>query len=316
MLRRRSLVLFTVLALSAVALGGCLPGANKTFDGPVAGHLIPFKGFGVWWDVWDWSPSMAGGSPALGLGDVDRIAAQGAQTLYIQTATFRRDANVLDEPVLRRIIGRAHARGMKVVGWYLPQLLDTKTDVKRLSAMVALGVDGMGVDIESTDNPDVADRTAKLLAEVQFLRLLHPDVPMAAIPVTPVIWEGLNRGWWPNFPYRELSKYFDVWMPMAYWSYRKTGSFSEWGDPYRYIAESVTQLRSLTGRPNLPVHPIGGEGIYHYASGDVAMSVADANAMARAVLDTRSIGGSIYDDRTTPASIYPALAQMRRAQVK
>ena len=95
---------------------------------------------------------------------------------------------------------------------------------------------------------------------------------------------------------------------MAYWSYRKSGSFPEWGDPYRYTYESVVRLRSLTGRPNLPVYPIGGEG--------ANMSVEDAAAMARAVADSGAIGGSVYDDRSTPQDLYPTLATMRREQVK
>ena len=308
MLRRRSIALFATFAIAAFALAGCLPGAGRTFNGPDPLRTIPFKGFGAWWDVWDWSPTFTNGSAPFGVGDVDRLANAGVQTLYIQTATYRHPATVLDEALLRRIVNRAHARGMKVVGWYLPQFLDTQLDIGRMSAMVPLGVDGIGIDIESTDNPNVVDRTDKLMAEVKFLRLLHPDVPMAAIPVTPVIWEGLNRSWWPNFPYRELSKYVDAWMPMAYWSYRRAGSFPEWGDPYRYTAESVTRLRTLTGRPDLPVHPIGGEG--------TAMTPEDAAAMARAVRDTGAIGGSIYDDRTTAASLYPYLWYMSRPQVK
>ena len=215
---------------------------------------------------------------------------------------------MLDPTLLRSIVRRAHLRNMKVVGWYLPQFLDTEVDIRRMSAITGLGVDGIGIDIEATDNPDVADRTDKLMAEVRFLRALHPDVPMAAIPVTPIIWEQLNRSWWPNFPYRELSRYMDAWMPMAYWSYRRAGSFPEWGDPYLYTAESVTRLRTLTGRPNLPVHPIGGEG--------TGMTVDDAARMAIAVSDTGAIGGSVYDDRITPQAVYPALGFMRRAQVK
>jgi hypothetical protein len=307
-LRRRPVVLCAAFAAASLVLAGCLPGAGRTFNGPEPARVIPFKGLGAWWDVWDWSPTFTGNRQALGLGDVDRLANAGVQTLYIQTATYRHPATVLDESLLRRIIARAHARGMKVVGWYLPQFLDTRTDVTRMSAMVGLGVDGIGIDIESTDNPNVADRTEKLLAEVKFLRMLHPDVPMAAIPVTPVIWEELNRGWWPRFPYRELSNYFDAWMPMAYWSYRKAGSFPEWGDPYRYTYESVVRLRTLTGRPELPVHPIGGEG--------TGMTPWDAARMAHAVADSSSIGGSVYDDRTTPANVYPVLVQMRRDQVK
>lgn len=258
--------------------------------------------------MWDWSPTFTGGTPALGVGSVNRLADNGVQTLYIQTASYRNPADVLDEALLRQIITRAHRLGLKVVGWYLPQFIDPGVDIARVSAMIGLGVDGVAIDIESSDNPDVADRTRKLLDESLWLRTIHPDVPMAAIPVTPVIWEELNRSWWPNFPYRELSRYFDAWMPMAYWSYRRAGSFPEWGDPYRYTYETVVRLRSLTGRPNLPVHPIGGEA--------ANMTPDDAAAMARAVADSAAIGGSIYDDRSTSPSVYPVLGFLRRAQVK
>lgn len=308
MLRRRSLVLVICIASAALLATGCLPGAGRTWNGPAPARTVPFKGLGAWWDIWDWSLTFTDGRPPLGVASVDRLADNGVQTLYIQPSSWRNPATVLDEPLLRRIIARAHARDVKVVGWYLPQFIDTKLDTDRMSAMVRLGVDGIAIDIESSDNPDVADRTTKLVNEVRWMRLLHPDTPMAAIPVTPVIWEGLNRSWWPNFPYRELSRYFDAWMPMAYWSYRRAGSFPEWGDPYRYTYESVVRLRALTGRPDLPVHPIGGEG--------TDMTVEDAAAMARAVADSGAIGGSIYDDRSTPQALYPTLANMRRAQVK
>jgi len=306
-LRRRAVVLgfFAVFALVAV---GCLPGAGRQWNGPDANRTIVFKGLGAWWDVYDWSPTFTKGAAPFGLSDVDRLAAAGVQTLYIQPSTFRHPATVLDEPLLRSIIKRAQSRGVRVVGWYLPELKDVSFDVGRMAAIMGLGVNGLGIDIESTANGDVAARTQNLLSEVRFLRLVFPDAAMAAVPVTPVIWEQLNRSWWPNFPYREMAKYFDAWMPMAYWSYRRAGSFPEWGDPYRYTVETVTRLRTLTGKPDLPVHPIGGE-----AAG---MTSADVDAMARAMVDTGSIGGSVYDDNTTPRDLYPSLQQFRRELVK
>ena len=307
-MRIRRAVILPLAACLALVLAGCLPGAGRTFDGPDANRTIVFKGLGAWWDVWDWSPTFTNGAAPFGLADVDRLAADGVQTLYIQPSTFRHPAAVLDEALLRRIIKRAQSRGVRVVGWYLPEFKDTGFDIGRMSAIIDLGVDGLGIDIESTANGDVAARTRNLLAEVKFLRLLHPDAAMAAIPVTPVIWESLNRSWWPNFPYRELARYMDAWMPMAYWSYRRAGSFPEWGDPYRYTLESVTRLRALTGRPDLPVHPIGGEG--------TGMTTADVDAMARAMVDSGSIGGSVYDDNITNRGLYPSLRQFRRQLVK
>ena len=146
----------------------------------------------------------------------------------------------------------------------------------------------------------------KLITESRFLRGAFGNLPLVAIPVTPVIWEELNRSWWPGFPYRQLVPFYDAWAPMAYWSYRTPES--GWKDPYRYTYESVVRLRRLTGQPNLPVHPIGGE-----AAGLTGEDIFWMNA---AMIDSNSIGGSIYDDASTPAALWGPLALLHRDIVK
>lgn len=296
--RRRPLVLF--VAVVALLAASCQVRPLPT--GPDPGRSLTFAGLGAWWDVYDWSPTFTRGAARMSVSDVDRLAYWGVQTLYIQPSTYRHPDVVLDRARLAAIIGRAHHWGIRVVAWYLPEFVDVRFDLDRMVAMARLGVDGIAIDIESTANANVADRTEKLIAETRFMRGAFPDMPMAAIPVTPIIWEGLNRSWWPNFPYRELSNYFDAWMPMAYWTYRTPES--GWRDPYRYVAESVTRLRTLTGRPGLPVHPIGGE-----AAG---LTPHDVELMARALVDTRAMGGSLYDDNITAAGLWPSLTQFRR----
>jgi hypothetical protein len=305
-LRRRAGALTVALALSLVLLG-CQPTPPPP-PSPNFARASVAAGLGAWWDVWDWSPTFVrsrnpSASPPLRLADVDRLANDGVQTLYIQPSTFRHPAVILDASLLRQIVNRAHARGMKVVGWYLPEFLSLEFDLERLAAIAKFGFDGLGVDIESTANANVADRTQKLLIESRFMRGAYPNLPMLAIPVTPVIWEQLNRSWWPNFPYRQLVPYYDAWMPMAYWSYRST-TFTEWNDPYRYTYESVVRLRALTGQPRLPVHPIGGEA--------TNLSGSDVFWMNAAMVDSGAIGGSVYDDNITPASLYGPLRLMRR----
>lgn len=295
--RRRLLLLIAVAALLA---SSCQ--VRPLPQGPDPGRSLTFAGLGAWWDVYDWSPTFTRGAARMAVGDIDRLAYWGVQTLYIQPSTYRHPDVVLDRARLEAIIARAHHWGIRVVAWYLPEFNDVRFDLDRMVAMARLGVDGIAIDIESTANANVADRTEKLIAETRFMRGAFPDLPMAAIPVTPVIWEGLNRSWWPNFPYRELSNYFDAWMPMAYWTYRTPQS--GWRDPYRYVAESVTQLRALTGRPGLPVHPIGGE-----AAG---LTDHDVNLMAQALVDTRAMGGSLYDDSITAPGLWASLTQFRR----
>ena len=305
----RTLLVAALLAALVVA-AGCQP-VPPAPPAPDPGRASVAAGLGAWWDVWDWSPTFIrsrnpSASPPLDLLDVDRLARNGVQTLYIQPSTFRHPAVLLDRVLLRQIINRAHSRGMKVVGWYLPEFRDVKFDLDRMVAIAQFGFDGLGVDIESTANADVADRTNKLITESAFLRGAFPHLPLLAIPVTPVIWEELNRSWWPNFPYRKLATYYDAWLPMAYWSYRRT-TFTQWNDPYRYTYESVVRLRALTGRPTLPVHPIGGEA--------APLSGSDIFWMNAAMVDSGAIGGSIYDDASTPSHLYGALELMKRDPV-
>lgn len=307
--RRRRLLVPLLVGVALLATS-CLPTPPGTYNpnqfppgqGPNLYRGLVFKGLGAWWDVYDWSPTFTNGAAPFRVADVDRLAASGVQTLYIQTSTYRHPAVVLDQSRLKAIIARAHQRGMKVVGWYLPQHLDVAVDYLRLAAMVPLGVDGIGVDIESTDQPNVAVRSDNLVFLTHLLRANFPNMPMAAIPVTPVIWEELNRSWWPNFPYKRLAPYYDVWMPMAYFTYRTPQS--GWRDAYRYVYESVVRTRRATGVKWLPVHPIGGIANL--------MNDTDVARMAAAMRDTTSIGGSLYDDRTTPAGMWPALQAFRR----
>jgi len=308
--RPRAVAGLLALVAAVAVLTSCIPMPPNSYvsglfangEGPNVVRAETFMGLGAWWDVYDWSPTFTNGAARLGVADVDRLASAGVQTLYIQTATYRHPATVLDPTRLSAIVARARARKVKVVGWYLPQFLDAGNDLHRMVAAVRLGLDGYAVDIESTDNPNVPARSLVLVNEMRFLRTAFPDLPLAAVPVTPVLWEELNRSWWPSFPYREVARFSDAWMPMAYWTYRAEGT--TWRDPYRYTAESVTRLRRNTGVPYLPVHPIGGL--------SSLMSTADADAMNRAMTDTYAIGGSLYDDVSTPAGLWPSLRQFRR----
>lgn len=305
-------VLLGAIAVTLALVGtSCEPTPAPAPPSPDPARALVVAGLGAWWDVFDWSPTFVRSlnptaTPPLGLADVDRLAADGVQTLFIQTATFRHPSDLLDATLLRRIVTRAHQHDMKVIGWYLPQFVDLEQDLDRLIAAAKFGFDGVGVDIESTENPDVADRTESLLVQSRFLRGAFPTLPLIAIPVTPIVWEELNRTWWPRFPYRQLVQYYDAWAPMAYWSFRSPES--GWRDPYRYTYETVVRLRRLTGRSDLRVHPIGG-----LAEG---MTTKDVFWMNAAMTDSGAIGGSIYDDVTTADGLWGALGLFRRDLVK
>jgi hypothetical protein len=260
-----------------------------------------FSGSGAWWDVYDWSPSFSAGSK-LGLTDVDRLARDGVQVLYIQSAKANRPELVLDRPLFTSIVRRAHSHGMRVVSWYLPAFLDAKIDVPRLVEPLKLGVDGIAMDIESRDNPDLALRNKLLVFETWFTRFVLPDVAMAAIVLPPVVTDVINLQYWPEFPWTSLHKAYDAWMPMGYWTNRTAAS--GWRDGARYTTENIDRVRDHLGDPNAPIHPVGG--IANEAtSAEVAAFIAAARSRG-------AIGASMYDDRTSNGDIYALVRQMRR----
>src|SRR3546814_2486539 len=81
------------------------------------------------------------------------------------------------------LINRAKAHGMYVVGWYLPMLEDVDTDLhRRVAAATRLPLAGLGVDIESREVADVAERNRRLLDLSGRLRAaLGPDKVISAI---------------------------------------------------------------------------------------------------------------------------------------
>jgi hypothetical protein len=49
--------------------------------------------------------------------------------------------------------------------------------------------------------------------------------------------EVLNTTLWPDFPYKGVARYADVWMPMSYYTYRSAESGLR--NAYRYTVDSV-----------------------------------------------------------------------------
>ena len=269
----------------------------------VPAGIDAFRGLGTWVDVYDWSRAYTNGSPRVSPGDVEAMAAAGVQTLYIQASKHDAGGDVLEPELLAAWLRAAHARGLSTVAWYLPTLVDTGRDRRRLEAIAALeDVDAVGVDIEARDVGDVAERNRRLVELSAAVRRALPGRTLAAIVLPPVVLEVVNTSYWPAFPYRDIASSYDVWMPMSYWTNRKAGS--EYREAYRYTKENVARLRANVGRPDLPVHPIGGIGD--------ASTGADGEGYRRAATEVGAIGGSIYDWRTTRAELWGPLRALRR----
>ena len=269
---------------------------------PVPVGLTPYVGMGTWVDVYDWTNTYTNGKPATTQADIDRMADLGVQTLYIQASKHDAPQDLADPELLLPLLRKAKERNLRVVGWYLPTLVDLQRDLDRMLAIARLAdVDSVAVDIEARNVSDVNDRNRRLVQYSEALRQALPGRTIGAIVLPPVVLEVVNPNYWPNFPYKEIAPFYDVWQTMGYWTNRKADS--GYRDPYRYTKENVDRLRNNVGRADLPVHPIGGLG--------AATSANDVEHFRRAAVDTASIGGSLYDWRTTKADSWPGMQGFR-----
>ncbi len=242
--------------------------------------------------------------PPITADDVDAMAGLGVKTLYLQaTRNDRRTPDGMVDPgLLVAFLKKAHAHDMKVVGWYYPDFSDVELDLSRLTQIASFDVDGQrfdGLAVDIEDNQvvkDPADRSNRLIDLSRRLRdALGPGKALGAIVMPAVQTEVVNPLYWPGFPWAQLKPYYDVWLPMTYWSFR-TGPYHS---GYVYVTESVRRMRNLVGDQNLKVHPIGGIGD--------SISEAEARDFVRALTDTDALGGSIYDYRTTSGGVWGIL---------
>ncbi|MFZ4584646.1 MAG: hypothetical protein ACOYNI_05395 [Acidimicrobiia bacterium] len=302
-----------VVSLAAVlVLAGCSRASSPPVSTAVLGSgrsdfpLSVYRGLGTWVDVFDYVPAFQanGAPPNFAPESVDDVAGVGVRTLFLQAAIDddRGQRPVADAERVAAIMRRAHALGVAVVAWYLPKFGDVARDLAIIRGILdyrvdGRGFDGLALDIEWTEDvPDPVARNAALVDLSREVRnAVGVDRTLGAIVFPPVQTEVLNRTLWPDFPYRTLGSLYDVWMPMAYWTFR-TGDYR---DAYRYTAESIQRLRTNLDDPSTRVAPIGG-------IGDLA-TVADYQAFLKAVRDTRSIGWSVYDFDTTRSSHWWAL---------
>ena len=183
---------------------------------------------------------------------------------------------------------------MQIVAWYLPSFTNLALDRRRTLAAIDFKTpggeqfDSFALDIESSLVKPAATRSARLLTLSRQVRAARPDVTLGAIVPAP---RGMQRlpWYWPGFPFAELARTYDVFLPMGYFTYRsKLASFTG-----VYTQLNITLLRTWSGNPALPVHPIGG-------IADAA-STAQVRAFARAARNGKSLGASMYDFATTTA---------------
>jgi hypothetical protein len=255
-----------------------------------------YAGLGTWLDIY------ATASWAHPERQVAAMARFGVRTLYLQTGNYGQPVGLVRPRALGRFVEAAHAAGLRVVAWYLPSFADPAQDARRALAAIRFRsahgerFDSFALDIEAGFVKPVWLRSRRLLRLSARLRaVVGARYPLGAIIPSPV---GIRRhpAYWPRFPYRQLARFYDVFLPMAY----ATDAGVRGSKATRaYNAADVAIIRTRTGNPKVPIHMIGG------IAG--SMGPRETAGFMRAVADCAPLGYSLYEFPITSRASWSAL---------
>ncbi|MFN2543639.1 MAG: hypothetical protein ABR600_03575 [Actinomycetota bacterium] len=291
-----------VLTLGAVAsVAGHGPAAQRARSSTGSGtsaNVDLYRGLGSWVDIYEHS-SFANPERA-----VAGMRANGVRTLYIETSNYKRTVAIKYLSKQVRFIEAAHAAGMKVVAWYLPGFRDLDKDLWRTMKAIRFrtpsgqGYDSFALDIEAPLVQDPKLRTSRLLELSQRIRAaVGSSYPLGAIIPSP---RGMVKHpeYWPGFPYRELASFYNVFLPMTYFTWRVSGE-----QPAHAYTTSVVQIiRHRVGDRSVPIHVIGGI--------SDESTQGEARGFVHAVREQGVLGGSYYAYHGTSARLWRELRRI------
>ncbi len=201
----------------------------------VANDLSPLSGKGMW--IWKTLQTEAGNVDAV----VARARATGLRQIWVRVGDSR-DGFYAAE-YLSRIVPKAHAAGIAVIGWGFPFLHDPEFDaawsVEAVNWRAPDGsrLDGFSPDIElASEGVVLTERRITL-----YLGIVRPAA--GAMPIVATVYRATDARWNGSYPYRAIAPYVDAFAPMVYWGCVEPGAAT---------LESVQRLASLK-----PVHVIG-----------------------------------------------------------
>jgi hypothetical protein len=285
-----------VIGLGVLAVCVAIVGGGAAAPTRAARDVSAYDGLGTWVSIYGVKAYSQPTEVAAA------IAAKGVKTVYVQTGNFSQTVDVVQPEQLGAFVDALHADGLKAVAWYLPGLVKPAVDMRRALAAVHFATpaggsfDGFALDIESAAVKRVAVRTRRVLALSQQLRAaVGPEYALGAI--TPSA-RGMDivKTYWPGFPFVQLAKIYDVFLPMDYWSFSVHGPDATYG----YIARSLAMVRRQIGNPDVPIHLVGGvTGKTH---------AVDDQAFAQLIADDGHIAGwSLFDYFATKPAEWPVL---------
>ena len=284
------------LRLLLVAVLSAIVAAPATGAGAATRDRSPYAGLGTWLDIYA-TPSWI--HPRQ---EVAAMAQVGVRTLYLQTGNYEQSDDLVRRHALGQFVDAAHAAGIRVVAWYLPSFLSPAQETRRSLAAIRFRsdngerFDSFALDIEASLVRSVPLRTTRLLQLSARLRAaVGRHYRLGAIIPSPV---GIRRHptYWPRFPYRQLSRLYNVFLPMAYATDRHIHGIKA---TRGYDAADIAIIRARTGKPHVPIHLIGG----------IAnrMGPLETAGFMRAVADCGPLGYSLYEFPLTSRASWTAL---------
>ena len=285
-----------MLAAAALAAFAALALPKPAAAGP---PVNAYRGLGTWVDMYD---AAAWNDPA---GAVKDMASHHVRTLFIETANYHWPTAINKPAAMNAVIQECHARGIKVVTWYLPGFKDLTKDYQRSMAAIDYRTpdgqrfDSFALDIEVSLVKPVSTRNARLAAlSAKIRNAVGRGYTLGGVIPSPAGMRD-NATYWPGFPYKTVARYFNVIVPMGYYTYHG----NSYANAYRDTRDNVSIIRAQTGRPTIPIHVIAG-----LAS---ASSGTETLAYVRALREYGCLGGSMYDWATTNDVDWRVLANVR-----
>ena len=259
--------------------------------------LVAYRGLASWVDIFDRGPWE---DPIRA---VKRMKRRGVQTLFLQTSIYGIFRPIFRRRQVSKFLRAAHRRNIKVVAWYVPSFKSVKFDLRRVRHAIGFKsrhghrFDSFALDIESDVVDNIARRNRRLTT---LSRMIRKDVG-ASYPLGAITPDPCCSLYWPRFPYKEVRRLFDVFVPMGYWTFRASG----YNGTKRYTSRNIAIIRRETGDPEVPIHMIGG----------IADSAGktDLKGFVSAIRRSGVIGASLYDFPITTKTGWKTMQSVPRS---
>ncbi|MBW3588401.1 MAG: hypothetical protein KY429_03185 [Actinobacteria bacterium] len=267
------------------------PGYRVPQVSPSGRDISAYAGMGTWVDLYDWGKPNTATIDSL----VEAMALRGVKTLYLQTGRWNLPEEIGGANTIGQFIDLSHAKGIKVIAWYLPGFGNLDLDIQRSMAAINFvspqgrKFDGFAPDIEDPRGVG-RNTTAFNLGIMEYSRRLRESVP-ADYALGAITLDARNNERaphvWAGHPWPEIGIYYDIVMPMAYWTVTKPGNcLAHQMDAAQYMRDVVSKTKALMGR-DLPIHPIGGIADCN--------TVEEVTAYVNVAMEQKWHGISLYD---------------------